>query len=186
MPLWAVNAPPNKLDINDKTGRTSSLSVTVAAANDNDDRCCKTEGILFKWKIKRKYIHEDTAICSFLGQRDSSGLLLPSTCIVMVSLSLSSTPCVSQDFYLAAKVTNLAVLVLPVTSFLLPPSHNPSVMFSIFWECQCATCWHCAWMLTRLYIVIENRIPSLPWLLTKIGSNVVQIRDLTVFSSILM
>lgn len=60
--------------------------------------------------------------------------------VLLWCLSLSSTHYVSRDFYLAAKVTNSGSFVLPVTSSLLPPSHNPSVMFSIFWECQCATC----------------------------------------------
>lgn len=139
----------------------------------------------FKMEDLKKKIHEDTAICWFLGQRDSSGLLLPSTCIVMVSLSILYPLCVSR-FLPCCQSNNSGSFVLPVTSSLLPPSHNPSVMFSIFWECQCATCWHCAWMLTRLYILIENRIPSLPWLLTKNGSNVVQIQDFTVFSYIFM
>lgn len=53
-----------------------------------------------------------------------------------------------------------------VPSFLPLSSQNwPSVslchVFHIL-ECQCATCWHCAWMITCLYIVIENRIPF-PW-----------------------
>lgn len=100
-------------------------------------------------------------------------------------LSILYPLCVSR-FLPCCQSNNSGSFVLPVTSSLLPPSHNPSVMFSIFWECQCATCWHCAWMLTRLYILIENRIPSLPWLLTKNGSNVVQIQDFTVFSYIFM
>lgn len=74
-------------------------------------------------------------------------LLLPSTCIVMVSfLALSPLPkCVSKNFYLCCLSNESGSFVLPVTSFPLPPPPPPfptipSVMFSIFWECQCATC----------------------------------------------
>lgn len=107
---------------------------------------------------------------------ETDGLLLPSMCIVMVSylsLCVSLHP-LSPSFFLrlsAAKVTKAGshslFLCIPSPPFLPPPTLTPSLrppyaMFSIFWECQCATCWHCAWMITCLYIVIENRIPF-PW-----------------------
>lgn len=117
--------------------------------------------------IKGKKKHEVTAIPWFLGQWDRDGLLLPSMCIVMVSIC----PCVSLlplsvclSFCLPRCQSNRQRSHCPLSLSLPPPqipffNLSPYTMFFHILECQCATCWHCAWMITCLYIVIENCIP---------------------------
>lgn len=123
-----------------------------------------------KINIKEKKKHEVTAIHWFLGQRDWNGLLLPSMCIVIVSICpsvslLSLSLCCQSNQNLQQSFRSRLFSPIP---FL--PSVSLCHVFHI-WECQCATCWHCAWMITCLYIVLENRIPF-PWCCQQNGSNV--------------
>lgn len=87
--------------------------------------------------------------------------------------------CLSFSVSLLPKQPNQAAVLLfrlffPSSQFPFLPSVSLCHVFHIL-ECQCATCWHCAWMITCLYIVIENRIPF-PWCWQNNGLNVVQIQ----------
>lgn len=118
------------------------------------------------------------------------------SCPACVLLWCLSVPCVSlphRSFFLLPKQPEQAAKPF-VLSFSYPffpkwpflPSVPLCHVFHIL-ECQCATCWHCAWMITCLYIVIENRIPF-PWCWQNNGLNVVQIQvfcsSFTLFSYI--
>lgn len=76
-------------------------------------------------------------------------------CLFPVFLSLS---CCCQSNQYRQWISFCSCLFFPNP---FPLFVSPCHVFHIL-ECQCATCWHCAWMITCLYIVIENRTPF-PW-----------------------
>lgn len=85
--------------------------------------------------------------------------LLPPSPLSLVFLS-RPLRCQSNPPERAATPFLFFYFVLP--PLLLPPQNpcfsipgSPNMpCFPYFLECQCATCWHCAWMITCLYIVI--------------------------------
>lgn len=126
-----------------------------------------------KLKIKEKKKHEVTAIHWFLGQRDWSGLLLPSMCIVMVSICPSvSPPPLSLSFFLglsAAKVTktgsDLFVLsFLPKSLFTL---RLPMPRFPYFGMSMCYLLILC--MNDNMSVYSYRELYPIPLVLTKNG-----------------
>lgn len=98
------------------------------------------------------------------------------------------THCVSRRFLPCCQSNKSGSFVLPVTSSPLPPSHNPSVMFSIF--LGMSMCYLLTLCMNANMSVYSNR-ESYPLIALVVDkkrncSNVVQIRDFTVFSYIFM
>lgn len=119
--------------------------------------------------------------------RLKSGLLLPSTCIVIVSLLFPM--CVSRFLPCCQSNKSGSFFFVCFACNFLPTSYFPQSLCHVFHILGMSMCYLLTLCMNANTSVYSNResYPLIdPWLLTKNGSNVVQIRDFTVFSYIFM